>query len=145
MKLSYDDGTEIGGLVTRNDPVIITIDAEDPSGIPNVKGTYKYGEPENEIKFEKDQASGEWTGMLTTSDLSNNGSYELKFQIYNNVVYNPGEQPLMKEIIKTVNVQREGVVMDVLKPDPFQTHISGKTLDVEFGPVGDVKASTLEC
>ncbi|MFQ0977578.1 tandem large repeat, partial [Vibrio campbellii] len=145
VKFSYEDGTEItNGLITRNDPVIITIDAEDPSGIPKVEGTYKYGEQINSITFGQ-EPSGKWTGMLTTSDLSNNGSYELKFQIYNNVVYNPGEQPLINEISKTVNVQREGVVMDVLKPDPFQSHISGKTLNVEFGPAGEVKAEKLEC
>ncbi|NDJ83847.1 tandem large repeat, partial [Vibrio campbellii] len=147
VKLSYDDGTEIkgDGLVTRNDPVIITIAAEDPSGIPKVEGTYKYGELENDIKFTKDQASGEWTGMLTATEIKNNGRYELNFKVYNNVVYNRGEEPLASKQTTTINVQRQGVVMDVLKPDPFQTHISGKTLDVEFGPVGDVKARTLEC
>ncbi|AUV88712.1 tandem large repeat [Vibrio campbellii] len=145
VKLSYDDGTEIDGLVTRNDPVIITIAAEDPSGIPKVAGTYKYGEQINDIIFTKDQASGEWTGMLTATEIKNNGSYELNFKVYNNVVYNVGEEPLTREQTTTINVQRQGVVMDVLKPDPFQSHISGKTLNVEFGPVGDVKASTLEC
>ncbi|PQJ42961.1 hypothetical protein BTO00_13100, partial [Vibrio campbellii] len=147
VKLSYYDGTEIkgDGLVTRNDPVIITIAAEDPSGIPKVEGTYKYGELENDIKFTKDQASGEWTGMLTPTEIKSNGRYELNFKVYNNVVYNRGEEPLASKQITTINVQRQGVVMDVLKPDPFQTHISGKTLDVEFGPVGDVKAKTLEC
>ncbi|AYO11645.1 tandem large repeat [Vibrio campbellii] len=144
VKLSYDDGTEIDGLVTRNDPVIITIEAEDPSGIPKVEGTYKYGEQINSITFGK-EPSGEWTGMLTATDIKNNGSYELNFKVYNNVVYNVGEEPLASVKVETINVQRQGVVMDVLKPDPFQSHISGKTLNVEFGPVGDVKASTLEC
>ncbi|WP_102778561.1 tandem large repeat [Vibrio owensii] len=144
VKLSYDDGTEIDGLVTRNDPVIITIEAEDPSGIPKVEGTYKYGEQINSITFRK-EPSGEWTGMLTATDIKNNGSYELNFKVYNNVVYNVGEEPLASVKAETINVQRQGVVMDVLKPDPFQSHISGKTLDVEFGPAGEVKAETLEC
>ncbi|WP_045458644.1 hypothetical protein, partial [Vibrio campbellii] len=144
LKLSYDDGTEIDGLVTRNDPVIITIEAEDPSGIPKVEGTYKYGEQINSITFGK-EPSGEWTGMLTATDIKNNGSYELNFKVYNNVVYNVGEEPLASVKAETINVQRQGVVMDVLKPDPFQSHISGKTLDVEFGPAGEVKADTLEC
>ncbi len=144
VKLSYDDGTEIDGLVTRNDPVIITIEAEDPSGIPKVEGTYKYGEQINSITFGK-EPSGEWTGMLTATDIKNNGSYELNFKVYNNVVYNVGEEPLASVKVETINVQRQGVVMDVLKPDPFQSHISGKTLNVEFGPAGEVKADTLEC
>ncbi|WP_052447904.1 tandem large repeat, partial [Vibrio owensii] len=144
VKLSYDDGTEIDGLVTRNDPVIITIEAEDPSGIPKVEGTYKYGEQINSITFGQ-EPSGKWTGMLTATDIKNNGSYELNFKVYNNVVYNVGEEPLASVKAETINVQRQGVVMDVLKPDPFQSHISGKTLDVEFGPAGEVKAETLEC
>ncbi|NMT03354.1 hypothetical protein HKB22_00190, partial [Vibrio parahaemolyticus] len=45
VSFSYEDGTPItGGLVTRNDPVVITLDAEDASGIPQIDGTYRYGD-----------------------------------------------------------------------------------------------------
>ncbi|CAH1542267.1 Tandem large repeat [Vibrio owensii] len=144
VSFSYEDGTEItNGLITRNDPVIITIDAEDASGIPQVEATYKYGDTTNSIQFSEEE-SGKWKGRLTSAELSNDGSYELKFKVYNNVLYNTGDRPVT-ERSETINVQREGVVLSVAQPENFQAHISGKTLSVVFNPVGDVKAKTLEC
>ncbi|MFM2625449.1 tandem large repeat [Vibrio owensii] len=144
VSFSYEDGTEItNGLITRNDPVIITIDAEDASGIPQVEATYKYGDTTNSIQFSEEE-SGKWKGRLTSAELSNDGSYELKFKVYNNVLYNTGDRPVT-ERSEIINVQREGVVLSVAQPENFQAHISGKTLDVEFGPAGEVKAETLEC
>ncbi|PAW10889.1 tandem large repeat [Vibrio sp. V1B] len=144
VSFSYEDGTEItNGLITRNDPVIITIDAEDASGIPQVEATYKYGDTTNSIQFSEEE-SGKWKGRLTSAELSNDGSYELKFKVYNNVLYNTGDRPVT-ERSETINVQREGVVLSVAQPENFQAHISGKTLSVVFNPVGVVKAKTLEC
>ncbi|WP_213053115.1 tandem large repeat [Vibrio sp. B1ASS3] len=144
VSFSYEDGTEItNGLITRNDSVIITIDAEDASGIPQVEATYKYGDTTNSIQFSEEE-SGKWKGRLTSAELSNDGSYELKFKVYNNVLYNTGDRPVT-ERSETINVQREGVVLSVAQPENFQAHISGKTLSVVFNPVGDVKAKTLEC
>lgn len=102
VSFSYEDGTEItNGLITRNDPVIITIDAEDASGIPQVEATYKYGDTTNSIQFSEEE-SGKWKGRLTSAELSNDGSYELKFKVYNNVLYNTGDRPVTErsEIIK---------------------------------------------
>ncbi|WP_409591164.1 tandem large repeat [Vibrio jasicida] len=144
VSFSYEDGTEItNGLITRNDPVIITIDAEDASGIPQIEATYKYGDTTNSIQFSEEE-SGKWKGRLTSAELSNDGSYELKFKVYNNVLYNTGDRPVT-ERSETINVQREGVVLSVAQPENFQAHISGKTLSVVFNPVGVVKAKTLEC
>ncbi|WP_434069010.1 Ig-like domain-containing protein, partial [Vibrio campbellii] len=144
VSFSYEDGTEItNGLITRNDPVIITIDAEDASGIPQIEATYKFGDTTNSIQFSEEE-SGKWKGRLTSAELSNDGSYELKFKVYNNVLYNTGDRPVT-ERSETINVQREGVVLSVAQPENFQAHISGKTLSVVFNPVGDVKAKTLEC
>ncbi|WP_439794741.1 tandem large repeat [Vibrio campbellii] len=144
VKLFYEDGTEItNGLITRNDPVIITINAEDASGIPQVEATYKYGDTTNSIQFSEEE-SGKWKGRLTSAELSNDGSYELKFKVYNNVLYNTGDRPVT-ERSETINVQREGVVLSVAQPENFQAHISDKTLSVVFNPVGVVKAKTLEC
>ncbi|MFV8451931.1 tandem large repeat [Vibrio campbellii] len=144
VSFSYEDGTEItNGLITRNDPVIITIDAEDASGIPKIEATYKFGDTTNSIQFSEEE-SGKWKGRLTSAELSNDGSYELKFKVYNNVLYNTGDRPVT-ERSETINVQREGVVLSVAQPENFQAHISGKTLSVVFNPVGDVKAKTLEC
>ncbi|MFA0121098.1 hypothetical protein AB4400_06700, partial [Vibrio sp. 10N.261.48.A2] len=39
----------------------------------------------------------------------------------------------------------QGVALSIAKPTDFQSHISGSTLNVEFDPVGEVKARTLEC
>ncbi|MGL0989806.1 Ig-like domain-containing protein, partial [Vibrio vulnificus] len=140
----YEDGLEIAnGLVTRNDPVIITIDVEDASGVPQIDATYKYGDKTNGIQFSEVEP-GKWKGRLTSAELSNDGSYELKFQVYNNVLYNTGSRPVT-ERSETINVQREGVVLSVAQPENFQAHVSGKTLSVVFNPVGEVKAKTLEC
>ncbi|KYX89728.1 hypothetical protein AVR81_21135, partial [Vibrio parahaemolyticus] len=145
VSFSYEDGTPItGGLVTRNDPVVITLDAEDASGIPQIDGTYRYGDQTNNIQFSEDE-TGKWKGRLTSAELSQDGSYELKFKVYNNVLYNSGETRPVAERSESINVQREGVVLSVAQPENFQAHISGKTLSVEFNPVGDVKARTLEC
>ncbi|MCQ8200671.1 hypothetical protein NP568_26085, partial [Vibrio parahaemolyticus] len=73
------------------------------------------------------------------------GSYDLKVKVYNHVLYNSGETRPGVERSESINVQRDGVVLSVAQPENCQAHISGKTWSVEFTPVGDVKARTLEC
>ncbi|WP_192890949.1 tandem large repeat [Vibrio bathopelagicus] len=144
---TYEDGTPVssGGQIqiTRNEPVIISIDAEDESGVPLVEGTYKYGEQTNSISFS--QKDGLWEARLTEADLTEDGAYQLEFKVYNNVRYNSEQERPSETRSESINVQRQGVALSIAKPTDFQSHISGSTLNVEFGPAGDVKAKTLEC
>ncbi|WP_227739617.1 Ig-like domain-containing protein, partial [Vibrio sagamiensis] len=148
VSFSYESGGAIDeGFITRdNDPVIITIDAEDPSGISGVTATYTYGElsNSNNIKFDVDKF-GKWKGKLGVTEISNDGTYKLNFLVSNNVKVNESKDKLVETASRILNVQRQGVSLEIAKPDPFQSHISGKTLNVEFKPVGEVKAQTLEC
>ncbi|MFA0549829.1 hypothetical protein AB4538_03095, partial [Vibrio lentus] len=143
-----DDGTpvpSVGGQIqiTRSEPVIISIAAEDESGIPLVEGTYKYGEQTNNISFS--QKDGLWVARLTEADLTEDGAYQLEFKVYNNVRYNSEQERPSATRSESINVQRQGVALSIAKPTDFQSHISGSTLNVEFDPVGEVKARTLEC
>uniref|UniRef100_UPI002158CA9A hypothetical protein n=1 Tax=Vibrio splendidus TaxID=29497 RepID=UPI002158CA9A len=147
VTFTYKDGTPVssGGQIqiTRSEPVIISIDAEDESGIPLVEGTYKYGEQTNNISFS--QKGGLWEARLTEADLTEDGAYQLEFKVYNNVRYNSEQERPSENRSESVNVQRQGVALSIAKPTDFQSHISGSTLNVEFGPAGEVKAKTLEC
>ncbi|MEZ9441016.1 tandem large repeat, partial [Vibrio atlanticus] len=143
-----DDGKpvpSVGGQIqiTRSEPVIISIAAEDESGIPLVEGTYKYGEQTNNISFS--QKDGLWVARLTEADLTEDGAYQLEFKVYNNVRYNSEQERPSATRSESINVQRQGVALSIAKPTDFQSHISGSTLNVEFDPVGEVKARTLEC
>ncbi|MFA0525332.1 tandem large repeat [Vibrio sp. 10N.222.52.C3] len=147
VTFTYEDGTPVssGGQIqiTRVEPVIISIDAEDESGIPLVEGTYKYGEQTNNISFS--QKGGLWEARLTEADLTEDGAYQLEFKVYNNVRYSSEQERPVSERSESINVQRQGVALSIVKPTDFQSHISGSTLNVEFGPAGEVKAKTLEC
>ncbi|WP_241905273.1 hypothetical protein, partial [Vibrio splendidus] len=148
VTFTYEGGTPVssaGGQIqiTRSEPVIISIAAEDESGIPLVEGTYKYGEQTNSISFS--QKDGLWEARLTEADLTEDGAYQLKFKVYNNVRYNSDQERPSETKSASINVQRQGVALSIAKPTDFQSHISGSTLNVEFDPVGEVKARTLEC
>ncbi|WP_226974841.1 tandem large repeat [Vibrio lentus] len=148
VTFTYEGGTPVssaGGQIqiTRSEPVIISIAAEDESGIPLVEGTYKYGEQTNNISFS--QKDGLWEARLTEADLTEDGAYQLEFKVYNNVRYNSEQERPSATRSASINVQRQGVALSIAKPTDFQSHISGSTLNVEFDPVGEVKARTLEC
>ncbi|UQV23312.1 tandem large repeat [Vibrio sp. J383] len=145
---TYEGGTPVSSVggqiqITRSEPVIISIAAEDESGIPLVEGTYKYGEQTNSISFS--QKDGLWEARLTEADLTEDGAYQLEFKVYNNVRYNSEQERPSATRSESINVQRQGVALSIAKPTDFQSHISGSTLNVEFDPVGEVKADTLEC
>ncbi|WP_255199226.1 Ig-like domain-containing protein [Vibrio sp. JPW-9-11-11] len=145
--LAYkDDQTIIDGAITRDAPVVVTMEVEDVSGIDKIEATYKHSaQPQSSDLAFIEISKGKYQAELSPADLPEDGRYDLRIKVFNNVKYNAESDRKVNDFTKTMSVQRQGVALAVATPNPFQSHISGPELSVTFNPVGEVKAKTLEC
>ncbi|OAJ93032.1 tandem large repeat [Vibrio bivalvicida] len=145
--LAYkDDQSSIDGAITRNAPVVITMEVEDVSGIDKIEATYKHSaQPQSSNLAFIEISKGKYQAELSPADLPEDGRYDLRIKVFNNVKYNAESDRKVNDFTKTMSVQRQGVPLKIAAPKPFQSHISGPELTVTFEPVGEVKAKTLEC
>ncbi|WP_415668824.1 tandem large repeat, partial [Vibrio tubiashii] len=145
--LAYkDDQTNIDGAITRDVPVVVTMEVEDVSGIDKIEATYKHSaQPQSSDLAFIEISKGKYQAELSPADLPEDGRYDLRIKVFNNVKYNAESDRKVNDFTKTMSVQRQGVDLTIATPHPFQSHISGPELSVTFNSVGEVKAKTLEC
>ncbi|WP_299020131.1 tandem large repeat [uncultured Photobacterium sp.] len=146
LKLSYLSGSPVSDTtVTKNEPLLLTLVANDISGVSSVNANLTFAGTKKEIKLSQATESDTWTALLNTDGQLKDGAYIINAKAYNNVVVNDGEERVSGQATLPFNMQLRGVDLQVVEPENFTAHVSGSVLNVTFKKLSDTRLKKIEC
>ncbi|MCG7498115.1 Ig-like domain-containing protein, partial [Vibrio sp. Of7-15] len=153
--VSYENGAPLSdnNTVTLPHNIKLVLKASDEvSGVdPNsIKGTItlKGSNTPIEIRNFINNQDGTWYTILGSEYIQTDGTYTVSVSVSDNTKRQNEALGLTTTRPLTLYVQRNGYYLDVLTPEDFPNHVSGKDLKVEFKVSNEnvsARMSRLEC
>ncbi|MCK6263542.1 tandem large repeat [Vibrio sp. ZSDE26] len=149
-QFQYDDGTVINGPITQNDNINIVLNIEDEIGVESIEAFYRHSSiPSDQdgtsVTFIETPEEGGWKAALLGENLSLDGTYYFKADVFNKVRFINQEQRAVGKWNTNQRVERLGATHTITSPNNFQQYVANSTLDIEFRQSGEVPAKFVEC